>query len=447
MFQATQVIGRGRVRKLPRSKTAGEIKSSSSKADINNNQAKMGVSKEAPQRQRKKMLPLRKQRSFSVDHEVKTVLVTRCRSDSEVKFGPRNNSFGKNMLTADDSSKLATIDGSPTLSKERLLLQKLKKSHSFDSPGSVRKEQPENKSITGKNEEKLNQSQGWNQSHIDPKGQQFAEGKSRSVDVTLDVTNKSKNHEGLNRSSGLVKSHSVDFKSNFEVMSITKRFRNEPDSSIMKDVSNQDIEEDEGKQDLEKIKDDSSPTNELFIIKENNSASQITSKLDHFDPRDLIIPLHCCGYLVNTEKNLCCKLSITKLEKEQIPFQDKNDNVETEVIADPEEYEELFSCDEQTCRASGKGLRQATVGEPSEFYISTGPGHSDSLNISVSFSGFCIPDAELMCIQNNNYLLTYWPERVGNYVIEVNWKGKRARGSPFHVKALLPKSNIWVRRY
>ncbi len=102
--------------------------------------------------------------------------------------------------------------------------------------------------------------------------------------------------------------------------------------------------------------------------------------------------------------------------------------------------------DVETCRASGPGLKDGIAGKKTTFYIFSDKDNAKLLKVYVTGPRLVPPKMEFACLAEGFYSVSYWPERVGWYVVNVLWKGKHISGSPFHVLMLLPKRKVWIKR-
>lgn len=102
--------------------------------------------------------------------------------------------------------------------------------------------------------------------------------------------------------------------------------------------------------------------------------------------------------------------------------------------------------DVESCRASGPGLQDGTAGDKVTFYVFTDKDNYKLLKVLLTGPRLVPPTSEVTSLAEGFYAVTYWPDRVGWYVINVLWRGRHISGSPFQVLMLLPKRNIWVKR-
>ncbi len=102
--------------------------------------------------------------------------------------------------------------------------------------------------------------------------------------------------------------------------------------------------------------------------------------------------------------------------------------------------------DVESCRASGPGLKHGTVGQRATFYIFSDKDNSKLLKVYISGPRMMPPKNELNCLAEGFYSVTYWPDRVGWYTVNILWRAKHIAGSPYQVLMLLPKRQVWVKR-
>jgi len=99
--------------------------------------------------------------------------------------------------------------------------------------------------------------------------------------------------------------------------------------------------------------------------------------------------------------------------------------------------------DIESCRVTGAGVKNGTVGKRAVFYIFTEKEKGDHLKIYISGPRLVPPEYQLATLTECFYSVSYLPERVGWYRICVLWRGRHVTGSPFHALMLLPKRKIW----
>ena len=99
--------------------------------------------------------------------------------------------------------------------------------------------------------------------------------------------------------------------------------------------------------------------------------------------------------------------------------------------------------DIESCRVTGAGVKNGTVGKRVTFYIFTEKDKGDSLKIYIKGPRLIPPEYSVTTLTDCFYSVSYFPDRVGWYRISVLWRGKHVSGSPFHVLMLLPKKKIW----
>jgi len=117
------------------------------------------------------------------------------------------------------------------------------------------------------------------------------------------------------------------------------------------------------------------------------------------------------------------------------------DRVYTEMLYDEDE-EDIITRGTQVeeCMAGGMGLSEGFVNAENTFFIETDTPF-DNCKLKVDIKG-----PKQNPIKINSFLLdvnlcsySYWPRRVGYYLISVQWKGKHITGSPFDVSITLNK--------
>eukprot|EP00794_Sanderia_malayensis_P003182 gene3183-3653_t len=101
--------------------------------------------------------------------------------------------------------------------------------------------------------------------------------------------------------------------------------------------------------------------------------------------------------------------------------------------------------DAEACRASGPGLKDGIAGEKTTFYIFTDKDNLRMLKVYITGPRLTPPNIEFSCLVEGFYSVSYLPDRVGWYYVNVLWKGRHVPGSPFHVLMLLPKRKVWIK--
>ena len=102
--------------------------------------------------------------------------------------------------------------------------------------------------------------------------------------------------------------------------------------------------------------------------------------------------------------------------------------------------------DVDACRVAGPGIKNGTAGKLSTFYLFTDKDNTKHLKVFVTGPRLVPPKLEVKCLAECFYSVSYLPDRVGWYYINVLWRGKHVKGSPFHVVMLLPKKKVWFKR-
>ena len=94
------------------------------------------------------------------------------------------------------------------------------------------------------------------------------------------------------------------------------------------------------------------------------------------------------------------------------------------------------------CMAGGMGLREGFVDSENTFFIET-EERFDNCLLKVEIRGPKQNPIKITThlLDDNLCSFSYWPRRVGYYMISVKWKGEDIIGSPFDVGIMLRKTN------
>eukprot|EP00111_Clytia_hemisphaerica_P023905 TCONS_00070419-protein len=94
------------------------------------------------------------------------------------------------------------------------------------------------------------------------------------------------------------------------------------------------------------------------------------------------------------------------------------------------------------CMAGGMGLREGFVDSENTFFIETEEPFDNCL-LKVEIRGPKQNPIKITThlLDDNLCSFSYWPRRIGYYMISVKWKGENIIGSPFDVGIMLRKTN------
>ncbi|KAK3722583.1 hypothetical protein QZH41_001262 [Actinostola sp. cb2023] len=94
------------------------------------------------------------------------------------------------------------------------------------------------------------------------------------------------------------------------------------------------------------------------------------------------------------------------------------------------------------CAVSGEGLTSAIAGKPAKFLVRTKTPDLVGLDVDIAriitdstsdIAAVSIP-LEFECVEENLHSVTYQPQKEGNYLLAITWKGNHVTGSPYNVK-------------
>ena len=174
--------------------------------------------------------------------------------------------------------------------------------------------------------------------------------------------------------------------------------------------------------------------------KRNRLSRSESSLTDRF--RDILIPLN-SGYIAY-EKRLHQRKPRTRYKV----FSSKEE-IQTDFEAFAMGYQGSLSYlkqrDIESCRVTGPGVNNGTAGRRTTFYIFTEKDKKEYLKIYIIGPRLVPPKHEVATLTDCFYSVSYLPERVGWYSINVLWHGKHVIGSPFRVLMLLPKQKVWFK--
>ena len=96
--------------------------------------------------------------------------------------------------------------------------------------------------------------------------------------------------------------------------------------------------------------------------------------------------------------------------------------------------------DPKKCRASGKGLTTATVGEPATFNVATNGAGQAKLSVTVKGpSGPVLVRPSEDVDGPDNYIFSYTPQDVGEHAIDIKWANLPIPNSPFTTQVVDPR--------
>ena len=93
--------------------------------------------------------------------------------------------------------------------------------------------------------------------------------------------------------------------------------------------------------------------------------------------------------------------------------------------------------DPKKCIASGAGLTNAAVNQPSIFQVETKGAGKSTLNININGPNGNVP-VQVKKDGPHDYICSYSPTAKGEHNIDVEWGGIPITGSPFHVLSIIP---------